>query len=242
MKYAIISDIHGNLAALNNVIQRIEELECDRIVCLGDIVGYGPFPNECCDIIQQKADICIIGNHDHAAIGRTSTEYFNKFATSAIWWTVEQLTAENKKYLEQLPEKVEENDLLFVHAAPIDPLRWNYILSLYDAEDNFHAFEQKACFIGHSHVPVLYSYEDGEFPAYEPGPKIRLFDGFRYIINVGSVGQPRDKNPDACFALYDLETNTCQLERVAYDVRETQAAMEEKELPAFLVERLALGR
>jgi diadenosine tetraphosphatase ApaH/serine/threonine PP2A family protein phosphatase len=242
MTYAIISDIHGNLAALENVFQRIEELECDRIVCLGDIVGYGPFPNECCDIIQQKADICIIGNHDHAAIGRTSIEYFNKYAKSAILWTADELTDDHKEFLKNLPDQVEENDLLFVHAAPIEPLSWNYILSLYDAEDNFHAFDHKACFIGHSHRPVLYSYEDGEFPSNEPGPSMKLFDGFRYIVNVGSVGQPRDNNPKSCFGVYDTDSNAFHFERVEYDLRQTQAAMEEKKLPTFLIERLALGR
>ncbi len=242
MKYAIISDIHGNLAALKKVFQRIDELECDRIVCLGDVVGYGPFPNECCDIIQQKADICIIGNHDHAAIGRTSIEYFNKYAKSAIWWTADELTDDHKEFLQNLPDQVEENDLLFVHAAPIEPLSWNYILTLYDAQDNFDAFDNKACFIGHSHKPVLYSYEDGEFPSHEPGPNLKLFDGFRYIVNVGSVGQPRDNNPKSCFGVYDIESGLFQFERVAYDLRETQAAMEEKKLPTFLIERLALGR
>lgn len=242
MKYAIISDIHGNLAALEKVFQRIDEKECDRIVCLGDIVGYGPFPNECCDIIQQRADICIIGNHDDAAIGRTSTEYFNKFAKSAIVWTTDELTSKNKEFLNSLPSYIEENNLFFVHAAPIEPLKWNYILTLYDAEDNFHAFEQKACFIGHSHKPVLYTYEDGEFPSTEPEPQTTLMDGFRYIVNVGSVGQPRDYNPHACFGVYNTESNVFQFERVAYNVRETQAAMEEKKLPTFLIERLALGR
>ncbi len=242
MKYAIISDIHANLAALQKVLQRIDECECDKIVCLGDIVGYGPFPNECCDIIQQKADICVVGNHDHAAIGRTSTEYFNKFAKSAMWWTIDELTAEHKAFLKSLPENAEENDLLFVHAAPIEPLSWNYILSLYDAEDNFHAFDLKACFIGHSHKPVVYSYEDGEFPSNEPGPRLKLFDGFRYIVNVGSVGQPRDNNPQPCFGIYDTTSGLFQFERVVYDVRETQAAMEEKKLPTFLIERLTLGR
>ena len=141
-----------------------------------------------------------------------------------------------------MPGKASENDLLFVHAAPIDPLQWSYVLSLYDAEDNFRSFDQKACFIGHSHVPVIFSYEDGEFPTYEPGTHVTLFDGFRYIINVGSVGQPRDKNPDSCFGVYETVSNAFQLERVAYDIKETQLAMRLKKMPAFLIDRLALGR
>lgn len=242
MNYAIISDIHGNLAALQRVLARINELECDRIICLGDVVGYGPFPNECCDIIQKHANICIIGNHDHAAVGATSTEYFNKFAKSALFWTSHELTPDNKNFLKALPEIASEEDLLFVHASPVEPLQWNYILSLYDAEDNFKAFEQQSCFIGHSHVPVIFSYEDGEFPTCEPGPQIKLYDGFRYIINVGSVGQPRDKNPKASFGVYDSESKRFRFERVSYNVQETQEAMREKNLPDFLIERLALGR
>ncbi|MBN1559438.1 metallophosphoesterase family protein [candidate division KSB1 bacterium] len=242
MIYAIISDIHGNLAALQQVIRRIGEVGCDRIVCLGDIVGYGPFPNECCEIIQEKADICIIGNHDHAAIGKTGVDYFNQYARSALGWTIEELTSTNKQFLQGLDVQVIENELFFVHAAPIEPLQWNYVLSLYDARDNFHAFDQKACFIGHSHVAAIFSYEDGEFPTVESGNPTTLFDGFRYIINVGSVGQPRDRNPDSCFALYDADSTVLKLERVAYDIKETQAAMRQKKLPAFLIERLPLGR
>lgn len=242
MKYAIISDIHANLAALQHVFKHIDTLNCDRIVCLGDIVGYGPFPNECCEIIQEKADICIIGNHDHAAIGRTLTEYFNKYAKSALEWTTRELSQKNRRFLEECPAQVKENDLLFVHAAPIEPLSWNYILSLYDAEDNFHSFDEKVCFIGHSHVPAVISYEDGEFPAYEQGPRVKLYDGFRYIINVGSVGQPRDKNPEACFGIYNTKSSLFQLERATYNIQETQTAMQRKGLPTFLIERLALGR
>ncbi|MBN1482198.1 metallophosphoesterase family protein [candidate division KSB1 bacterium] len=242
MTYAIISDIHANLAALQHVLERIQDFNCDRLVCLGDIVGYGPFPNECCEIIQEKADICIIGNHDHAAIGRTSTEYFNKYAKSALGWTTKKLSAKNKRYLQERPAQVSENDLLFVHAAPIEPLNWNYILSLYDADDNFRSFNEKVCFIGHSHVPAIISYEDGEFPVYEQGPQVKLYNGFRYIINVGSVGQPRDKNPDACFGIYDTASSVFQLERVSYNIQDTQNAMQKKGLPIFLIERLALGR
>ncbi|MBN1467013.1 metallophosphoesterase family protein [candidate division KSB1 bacterium] len=242
MKYAIISDIHGNLAALQQVIERIDELHCDRIVCLGDIVGYGPFPNECCEIIQERADICIIGNHDHAAVGRTSVEYFNQYARSALGWTIDELTSTNKQFLERLAEQVSENELLFVHAAPLQPMQWNYVLSLYDALDNFRIFAQKACFIGHSHVPVIFSYEDNEFPACESGNQMKLLDGFRYIVNVGSVGQPRDRNPDSCFAVYEAEASLLKLERVSYDIKATQTAMRQKKLPPFLIDRLALGR
>jgi len=242
MKYAIISDIHGNLFALEQALQRIDELKCDRIVCLGDIVGYGPFPNECCRVIQDRADVAVAGNHDHAAIDLVSTQNFNRFAKAAIEWTMSELSAENKDYLRSLDLIHKENDSLFVHSSPADPGAWDYVLSLYDAEIAFNAFESQVCFIGHSHYPVAFSFEDGEFPKNERLPQLTLFRGFRYIINVGSVGQPRDENRDACFGIYDSDRGTFELMRASYDVQQTQAAMAQKGLPEFLIERLSLGR
>ncbi len=242
MKYAIVSDIHGNLAALQQTLNRIDEQKCDRIVCLGDIVGYGPFPNECCEVIQDRADVCVLGNHDYAVIDLESSESFNRYARSAITWTAAELSEKNKTYLRSLPVQIKEEDILFVHSSPAEPLAWEYVLSLYDAEYAFMRFEQNLCFIGHSHVPIVYSYEDGEFPAIERLPKVQLFSGFRYIINVGSVGQPRDENRDACFGIYDSEMRTFELQRAPYNIKETQEAMARKGLPAFLIERLAFGR
>jgi diadenosine tetraphosphatase ApaH/serine/threonine PP2A family protein phosphatase len=242
VKYAIISDIHGNLAALQQSLNRIDELHCDRIVCLGDIVGYGPFPNECCKVIQDRADASIAGNHDHAAIDRISTHYFNKYAKAAMEWTIEKLSDENKEFLRDLPMKFVDQDLLFVHASPPDPAAWDYVLSLYDAEIAFNAFENHACFIGHSHHPIAFSYEDGEFPRVERLPNVKFFSGFRYIINVGSVGQPRDENRDASFGIYDSEERMFELVRQPYNIKETQEAMVRQNLPTFLIERLAFGR
>lgn len=242
MKYAIISDIHGNLAALQQVHQHIEQQGYDRIVCLGDIVGYGPFPNECCNVVQDIADVTIIGNHDHAALGLTATSYFNKYAAAAIQWTADELNDSSRLFLQGLPFQAEENNLLFVHASPVEPKEWNYVLSLYDAIDNFRAFSQHLCFIGHSHVPAIYSYEDGEFPTNEPPDRLQVLDVFRYIINVGSVGQPRDRNPHACYGMYDSEARTFTLHRVDYDIAATQTAMRERGLPDFLIDRLQLGR
>lgn len=240
MKFAIISDIHSNLAALQSVLKRAEELKCDDIVCLGDIVGYGPYPNECCKIVQETTKLTVVGNHDHASIGYTDIDYFNKFAKEAIIWTSQVLNENNKEYLKSLPSFLRIENIFCVHASPTTPLEWNYIISLYDAIDNFNSFEEKICFIGHSHVPVAYSYE--EIPSYETSEKIQLLDGFRYIINVGSVGQPRDRNPNACFGIYDNDLNLFQLQRVAYDIRATQKAMRNANLPEFLVERLLFGR
>jgi len=242
VKYAIISDIHGNLAALQQTLKRIDELKCERIMCLGDIVGYGPFPNECCEVIQDRADAVIAGNHDHAAIGLLSTEYFNRYAKAAMEWTVKELHDKNKEFLASLPLQLQEEEMLFVHGSPSDPAAWDYVLSLYDAEIAFQAFQQRLCFIGHSHLPEAFAYEDGEFPTLERLPTIQLFSGFRYIFNVGSVGQPRDKNNAACFGVYDSEMHKFELQRAPYNIQETQKAMVQKKLPTFLIERLSLGR
>ena len=242
MNYAIISDIQGNLAALQQSLNHIDELGCDRIICVGDIVGYGPFPNECCELVQNRANACVAGNHDHAAIGLLSTQYFNKYAKEAMAWTVNELSGGNIEFLRKLPMKIEEQNILFVHASPHDPESWDYVLSLYDAEIAFNAFEHQACFIGHSHHPTAFSYEDGEFPKIERLPTVKFFSGFRYIVNVGSVGQPRDENRDACFGIYDSEKRIFELVRAPYDIKATQEAMAGKNLPPFLIERLAFGR
>jgi len=242
VKYAIISDIHGNLAALQQTLNRIDELNCERIICLGDIVGYGPFPNECCEVIQDRAHVCIAGNHDHAAIGLVSTEYFNKYAKAAMEWTIHELDDKNKEFLQSLPLHAQEEDLLFVHGSPSDPAAWDYVMSLYDAEIAFLAFQQRVCFIGHSHLPEAFAYEDGEFPTLERLPTVHLISGFRYIFNAGSVGQPRDKNSDASFGVYDSEVYKFELQRAPYNIQETQQAMARKKLPTFLIERLSIGR
>lgn len=242
MKYAIISDIHSNLNAFEHVLKRIEEIECDKIICLGDIVGYGPFPNECCNLVQKQSEFCIMGNHDHAAIGLTSTTYFNQYARTAIEWTSAELNDGNLEFLRHLPVQEEIENLLFVHATPRKPLEWNYIFSLYEAHRNFEHFEQHACFIGHSHVPAIFMHEEGEIPSLEQTEKIWLVSNARYIINVGSVGQPRDNDPRASFGVFDTDTGLFELERVNYDVQKTQKAMSEKNLPLYLIERIAHGR
>ena len=129
MRYAIISDIHGNLAALEKVLERIDREKCDKIVCLGDIVGYGPFPNECVALVKKNCDFCLIGNHDHAALDLTDTAYFNTFAKIAIMWTRKALSKKSKEFLAGLPLQKSENDTLFVHATPCEPIEWEYVLS-----------------------------------------------------------------------------------------------------------------
>jgi len=242
MRYAIISDVHANLAALEKVLQRIESERCDRVICLGDLVGYGPFPNECIQLVEEAADFVLAGNHDHASIGLLDMEYFNPYAKTAIEWTTTVLTQENKDYIATLGLEKHEGGTHFVHATPCNPAEWNYIMTLHEAEYNFACFEDRVCFIGHSHIPVAFLLNGSARTTMARETAINFDEKSRYIINVGSVGQPRDGNINAAFGIFDSELNNFRLVRVDYDIRATQRAMMALNLPKFLIDRIQYGR
>lgn len=241
MRYAIISDIHGNLAALQRVLERIEEENCDRIICLGDVVGYGPFPNECCELVQNRAAITLCGNHDAVAGGRIRPDFFTIYAAQAIRWTLGRLNEANQRFLAGLPLIQREGNLIFVHSTPQEPKEWHYLTSIVRAAREFESFSEQICFIGHTHMPTAWVQVDGDIER-RTAEFLRILPEERYIINVGSVGQPRDNNPDACFGIWDDERSEFRLVRTAYDIHATQQAMREHRLPDFLIERLAYGR
>ncbi|TDI94981.1 MAG: metallophosphoesterase [Caldithrix sp.] len=242
LKYAIISDIHGNLEALESVIAEIEKKGVDTILCLGDVVGYGPNPNECVDIIRKRAEVILAGNHDYAPIGKLDVSYFNPWARSAIEWTADHLTQSSVDFLIELPLKIDLDGFTIVHATPQNPEEWNYINTIGDAALNFPEFNSQICFIGHSHVPMaIYVTENNEHRVSKKNP-LKIKKSRRYIINVGSVGQPRDLNPKASFSIYDNKTNVYENFRVGYAVAETQRKIRETQLPEFLAERLAAGQ
>lgn len=242
MRFAILSDIHGNLEALQAVIQHIEHESVDEIICLGDIVGYGPNPNECIELIREKATIILAGNHDYAPIGKIDTSYFNNYAKIAIEWTGDVLKPESKNFLSKLPLFEQHAGIFLVHATPHQPGEWKYIFSLDDAIEQFLSFEGQICFIGHSHSPVIFiegknynyhlSYEN----------KLHVRNDERLIINVGSVGQPRDMNPNSAYAIFDTETQGYCLNRIEYDIVKTQKKMKAADLPGFLIARLQVGQ
>ncbi len=247
MRYAIISDIHSNLEALQAVLKTIQKEGTDKIVCLGDIVGYGPNPNECIELVQQQCDIIITGNHDFACIKDTELYYFNQYAARAIEWTVTVLSKENLDYLVSLPFVDRIENYVLVHSSPFEPQSWDYILSKDDAVFNFSQFDKydKICFIGHSHHPIIYieKSENNKLSySYKTVANLQLEENERYIINVGSVGQPRDGNPDSAFGIIDTSTQTYQLKRVRYEVRKTHQKMISAGLPSFLAERLLIGK
>lgn len=236
MKIAIISDIHGNLEALTEVFNYIDENNVNIVYCLGDIVGYGPNPNECVDLIIKNCEKTIIGNHDHAVLGLTSIEYFNDFAKLSTVWTANNLSERSKDFLLSLDFQFKTEDFLLVHSSPSEPESWNYILSETDAKYEFKFFDQKICFVGHSHYPVIFSKR-----GYSRRNKVKLNTSNKYIVNVGSTGQPRDGDSRACFSLFDPEQNAVEFVRLEYDIDKTRKKIKKAGLPMFLADRLKKG-
>lgn len=243
MRYLIISDIHANFTAFEAVLDSAGDF--DKIWCLGDLVGYGPDPNECINQLRKFDHICVAGNHDWAVLGRLDLDDFNPDAQQASRWTQSQLKPENRAYLEGLPTALIEEGFTLAHGSPRQPV-WEYVLYPSVARTNFEHFGTQFCFIGHTHIPIIFQLIPQEFGEYchmvQPplnGP-IPLRE-HRLIINSGSVGQPRDGDPRASYALLDIEHLTIEYRRVPYAIEETQQRMAEADLPARLISRLSYG-
>lgn len=242
MRYGIISDIHGNLEALNAVLEEIQNHKIDQLICLGDIIGYGANPNECIELVRQKCQIILAGNHDYAAIQKVDISTFNNYAQDAIGWTIHNLSQESKVFLESLKIFHKADPIYFVHSTPMDPTEWNYILSTFDAYESFQEFQEQICFIGHSHVPIIFtSRQKHRYDVIEK-KELHIDPKNRYIINVGSVGQPRDLDSRAAYGIFDDESRTFCLHRVHYDIKKTQEKMRLTGLPEFLIVRLQYGK
>ncbi len=239
MRYAIISDIHANLEALERSLGAIDEVGVDEILCLGDIVGYGANPNECVDLVRKRGVTSIIGNHDCVACGKSEPNDFNPMARSAILWTRSTLSRDNKDYLLDLPDKREIEDLLIVHGAISDPDK--YIFSEGDTLREFELMQNRnICFFGHTHVRVFYVLTNDEIRGfYDDGLRINK-DG-KYLINPGSVGQPRDRDHRVSFLIYDDERETVEYTRLEYDIASAQKKIIEAGLDRRLAYRLSLG-
>ena len=242
MLVAVISDIHANLEALEAVLEDVDRVEADTVLCLGDVVGYGPDPNLCVEVVSRVAFACVAGNHDHAVLGQTDITYFNTYACEAVLWTRSVLAEEARAYLARCPLKDTFEQALLVHGSPVDPEDWNYIFSVGDAHRAFDRFEEPLCFVGHSHVPVVFDLDSRGFVEVREASRLVFEPGHRYIVNVGSVGQPRDWDPRAAYGLWDTEKNSFELRRLAYDVQTTQRKILAAGLPEFLATRLATGQ
>jgi predicted phosphodiesterase len=240
MRCAVISDVHSNMEALEAVLRDAKTRKIRDVHFLGDAVGYGPNPNECVEMLKEHCKVLLAGNHDWAVLGLTDIEYFNDYAREAILWTINELKEENLKTLGTFPiiKPMKKENILFVHSTPKEPEQWHYLLTQWDAEINFHYFEQQICVLGHSHQPfVIEKYPTGEMVTHRREASIGKLE--RYIINAGSVGQPRDRDPRACYAI--LEEEKVELVRVPYPVERTQKKMREAGLPRFLIDRLSEG-
>jgi predicted phosphodiesterase len=232
MRIAIISDIHSNLEALTKAMEIINKQSVDDIICLGDIVGYGANPNECIELVRKHCDAVIKGNHEGAVENISLTEYFTDDARAAVFWTREQLTEKNFDYLLTLPLSHKSDDLLFVHASPCNPAEWHYILDNSDAPVAFRCFSELICFIGHTHTPAIFSTDR---------QSKRITKEERSIINVGSIGQPRDRNTDLSFGIFDTCAWTYENIRSPYDVELTVKKILATDLPSGLGYRLLMG-
>jgi len=243
MSYGLISDIHGNLEALEAVLAELKDV--DGFLCMGDLVGYGADPEACVERVRALPKvICVAGNHDLAAIGGYDLSRFNPFASAAIVWTAEQLSQENKDYLGSLPRTAHADSALLVHGSL--PQEMAYITSPNEARMCFDAMPGDLTLIGHTHVTECYRTRRGsrlpEQTALSSGGTIELKQDVRYIVNPGAIGQPRDGNAAASFATWDVEAGAIDVRRIAYDVERAQAKMREAHLPDSLWERLSLGR
>jgi diadenosine tetraphosphatase ApaH/serine/threonine PP2A family protein phosphatase len=243
MKYAIISDIHGNLEALNAVLKDIKRRSADVVVCLGDVVGYYPNPRQCIELVSARASVCVAGNHDYAAVERTDTSNFTYFAFSAMEWTKGNITDADKTFLRALPLTAELDDMFFVHSSPCDPDRFTYVFpdNEYSVMEAFGHLDHKLNFIGHTHWPNI-MYQEGERVILLSETSTHIEAGRTYLINVGSVGQPRDFDCRSCYTIYDTEKQTISLYRVSYNYKVTQKKIKENGLHIFLAERLEKGR
>lgn len=245
MRYAVLSDVHANLEALTAVLADAAAEGAETVLCLGDLVGYGADPVPCVETLAPRAASLVAGNHEYGAAGLMDLEWFNPVAHAAILWTRDRLSEDTSRFLSALPLSATVGDACLVHASPRHPEEWDYLLSAEDGFEVFGEFPTRLCFIGHSHRPGVWSVGfDGPtfvptFPAW-PTP-VRLEDGRRYLINVGSVGQPRDRDPRAAYALWDRDRREVTIRRVDYDHRAAAAKIIAAGLPRMLADRLARG-
>lgn len=231
MRILVLSDVHANLTALEAVLSDAGNV--DGLWCLGDLVGYGPYPNECIELIANQPNLtCLVGNHDAAVLGRIDLATFNSEARRSIRWTQSVLADKNLIFLYDLPERIVHGEVTLVHGSPRNPV-WEYLLEKNAAFENFSHFTTRFCFVGHTHFPAAYILKNlsnnVERLIFDPFEIETLTD--RMIINPGSVGQPRDHDPRASYALFDTEMLSWEQRRVEYDIHHIQTMIDRNGLP-----------
>ncbi len=237
MLTAIFADIHSNIEALKTAVREAEERGISKFAVLGDTVGYGANPNECLEWALEFADICLMGNHEQAVFDPAVRDWFNPEARAAIEWTAKELDQNLIDRLHSLPFAKLSAAAAFAHGSPDEPEKFRYLLGGRDAAPSFNAFKAKVCFVGHTHVPSCFCEKSGEASYLMPGV-IQLKKGERYILNPGSVGQPRDRDPRLSFGVYDDQRQTFEIVRLVYPKQRAAAKIRKAGLPAWLAERL----
>ncbi|QDG53388.1 metallophosphoesterase family protein [Persicimonas caeni] len=245
MIIGIFSDVHSNLEAMTTVREAYEEDErdIDMYVCLGDVVGYGACPNECCDIVREMAEITILGNHDAAVCGRMNYAFYYDAARNALDWHAEQLREEHHEWLKSLPYSKTWEDVEFCHGSPVNREDFEYVFNIHQANGLIDHWDdlQHITFIGHSHLTKAFSLHPEEGAVEISGPLLEFEDDKKYIVTVGSVGQPRDNDNRACFGFYDTEAKTFEYQRRDYDVRSAAKKIFQSELSSDFAKRLFFG-
>ena len=241
MRYGIYSDIHANLEALQAILETLEREGVDEYICLGDVVGYGANPRECLQLVLEYESMLVAGNHDYAVAGKLNIDFFNPYAKQAVLWTRSQLSDKEREFLANLDlvQKI-EGVLTIVHGTLNFPEMFDYIQTSYDAHLSLDLLETPVCFLGHSHVPV--AFFQGPTVTFSMDEEIPVDGKSKTLINVGSVGQPRDENPLSCCAIYDDEIGRVWLHRVEYDIETAIEKIVRAGLPEILGERLRYGR
>lgn len=244
MRVALISDIHGNRHALEAVLQDVSGRRVDETWCLGDVVGYGGDPAACCALVREHAAVCLAGNHDLGVTGELALDEFSPAAARAAEWTAETLPGDQLEWLRGLRPTAERHEIGLYHGSPRDPV-WEYVVSDALAELALDAQAERVAAVGHSHVALVFRRAEGESAvgaARGDGAEATLSPGDRWLLNPGSVGQPRDGDPRAAWLLLDLDAGTAHWHRTPYDVAGAQAAINDAGLPSPLAERLAVGQ
>jgi diadenosine tetraphosphatase ApaH/serine/threonine PP2A family protein phosphatase len=244
LRVAVIADIHANLAALEACLDSIEEAGVDEVWCLGDVVGYGPDPDACADLVRERCSLCLAGNHDLAVLGELDVESFSESAAAAVTWTRRVISEATLEFLRGLAPAGQREGIELCHASPRDPI-WEYVLTREQADACLDAQSERICLIGHSHVALFFTRLDGARgnvrSAQAADGSLIDVSGGRWLVNPGSVGQPRDSDPRAAWLTLDTEAATVLYRRVAYDIEKTAAAIASADLPQPLADRLFIG-
>jgi len=240
MRIALLSDVHANIDALRAVLADLDRRQVDVRVCLGDSVGYGPEPRECLDLLLESCATVLAGNHDLAASGRLGYARFSSIARDAVEFARQRLTPALRSRLGELPDEENLGDLLLVHASPTRPRDYAYVRDTAAALEQFDSHPFRIAFYGHTHMPVVFR-DDGEQVTLSLQPSVKLLPAGRYLCNVGSIGQPRDQDPRACYAIHDSTAQTIAFHRVEYDVDAASSRIRDAGLPEQLATRLLVG-